>query len=337
MKEKWKATSQAAISRSRTLFRSGGVGTGNGILIALLVLFIAGFCILRPALFSAGTLQSVCLQFPEIGILTLGMGITMLIGGINLSCIASANLSAIVMISILTRWLPKEGNGLSVVAAAAAAGIFVSVAVGILNGILIAVFHVPDILATLSTQMLFGGLNLLLTKGGVLTASSPIFSALGSGTLLGVPVSVILFIFCMAIGYLVLCHTGHGREMYIYGSNRVVSRFHGTSPVLLTVRTYALSGFFVGIAAVIMTSRFSSASAAYASSYLMQTVLIAVLGGISPDGGRGRISGLILAVLLIQVISTGFNGFRLDSHLSIAILGIILLVSTWFIGRKKEE
>lgn len=309
----------------------------NIILTALLAVFAAGFCIAQPGLLSVKTVQSICLQFPEIGILTLGMGITMLVGGINLSCIASANLSGIVMIAILGRWLPEEGDSVSVVAAAIVAGVAVSMAVGVLNGVLIAVFHVPDILATLSTQMLIGGLNLLLTGGSVMSASSASLSKIGSGMIFGIPFSVVLFVLCMVFADLVLRRTGQGREMYIYGSNRVVSRFHGTSTVLLTVRTYVLSGFFVGVAAVIMTSRFSSASAAYASSYLMQTVLIAVLGGVNPDGGKGRISGLILAVILIQVISTGFNGFRLDSHLSAAILGVILLVSVFFVRKRRAE
>lgn len=321
----------------KKMARRLGKSKENIILIILLAAFAAGFCIMKPGLFSIKTLQSICLQFPEIGILTLGMGITMLVGGINLSCIASANLSGIVMISILGRWLPEGGDSVSVVAAAVVAGVAVSMAVGALNGVLIAVFHVPDILATLSNQMLIGGLNLLLTGGSVMSASSAALSEIGSGTILGIPISVILFVFCMVIADLVLRRTGQGREMYLYGSNRVVSRFHGTSAILLTVRTYVLSGFFVGVAAVIMTSRFSSASAAYASSYLMQTVLIAVLGGINPDGGKGRISGLVLAVILIQVISTGFNGFRMDSHLSAAILGVILLVSVFFVRKRRAE
>lgn len=305
------------------------------ILVAILVIFTISFSMVNPRFFTFNTLQSIGFQFPELGILTIGMAVTMIVGGINLSCIASANLSAIVMVSIMTRLIPEGADSAGAVCLAIVVGIAVSVAMGVLNGIIIAYFEVPDILATLSTQLLILGLNLGISRGNIFSAHSDIFRLFGNGDIGGVPIPLILFLLCAILAAIVLNRTVHGKSMYIYGSNATVSAFNGTGKAGMIIKTYALSGFFVGIAAIVMTSRFNSASAEYASSYLLQTVLIAVLAGVNPEGGKGRVFGLVVAIILIQVISTGFNLMRVDSHLGTAIWGIILLLSVLMGKRNK--
>lgn len=305
------------------------------ILAVILIAFIAVLSILNPGFLTFNTWESISFQFPELGVLTIGMAVTMLVGGINLSCIASANLSAIIMVTIMAALIPEGQDSKTAVFIAVAAGVLASVVIGILNGVIIAFFEVPDILATLSTQLLIGGLNLVITRGDIFSVSSQTFKQFGNGTLLGIPIPLLIFVVCVVIAAIVLNKTIQGKNMYIFGSNWTVSRFNGVNRSRLIIKTYALSGFFVGIAAIIMTSRFNSASAEYASSYLLQTVLIAVLAGVNPDGGKGKTIGLVIAILLIQVISSGFNIMRIDTHLSTAIWGIILLVSV-FINRKNK-
>jgi ribose/xylose/arabinose/galactoside ABC-type transport system permease subunit len=110
------------------------------------------------------------------------------------------------------------------------------------------------------------------------------------------------------------------------GSNKTATSFSGINVKKVTMKIYAISGLLTGLAAIIMISRFNSASAGYSTSYLLVTVLLAVLGGVNPDGGFGRISGIVMALLILQVISSGLNLMQVSSQLSKALWGIILIL-----------
>jgi simple sugar transport system permease protein len=92
------------------------------------------------------------------------------------------------------------------------------------------------------------------------------------------------------------------------------------------VKTYLLSGFLSGIASIIMTSRFNSANAGYGASYLLVTVLIAVLGGVDPSGGFGKVAGLVMALIILQFISSGLNLIGVTAFITISLWGTILIL-----------
>ena len=110
------------------------------------------------------------------------------------------------------------------------------------------------------------------------------------------------------------------------GSNEKATLFSGIQTKKVLLKIYALSGFLCGISAIIMISRFNSANAAYASSYLLVTILASVLGGVNPDGGFGKVLGLVLSLVVLQVISSGLNLLGFSAHLTIALWGVILIV-----------
>ncbi len=110
------------------------------------------------------------------------------------------------------------------------------------------------------------------------------------------------------------------------GSNEKATLFSGVPTRAVQVKIYMLSGLLCGIAAIIMIARFNSANAGYASSYLLVTILAAVRGGIDPDGGFGKMMGLVLALLVLQLISSGLNLLGFSTHLTIALWGAILIV-----------
>lgn len=297
--------------------------TGILIIISLFVSY------LKPGFLSLGTLESIAYQLPEIGLLTLAMMVTMIPGGINLSVIASSNLSGIAMALIMTSIIPKKEDNILVVILAITVGMAISLLIGFINGAIIAVFNIPAILVTLGTQMLVNGMCLVITKGGIISGFPRSFKNVGNGKLLGLPTPIILFALCIIILVIVLRKTPLGTELYLYGSNSTATIFSGVNDKALLIKSYTLSGFFAGIAAIILTSRFNSAAAGYAESYLMQSILIAVLGGINPNGGGGKITGLILSNLIIQVVASGLNILKVSSYLTTALYGIILLVAVF--------
>ncbi|MDY7030119.1 MAG: ABC transporter permease, partial [Spirochaetota bacterium] len=137
-----------------------------------------------------------------------------------------------------------------------------------------------------------------------------------------------------------LNRTPTGFNIYMYGSNETATKFSGGNNRRIIMRTYLISGFLSGCAALIMISRFNSAKAGYGASYLLVTILASVLGGVSSEGGFGRISGLILALVTLQIISSGLNLLRVSSFMTIALWGltmIVVMVINYYIDRRRER
>ena len=308
---------------------------GDNLLLLLILAIAVTLVSMKQAnFFSLGTLESICYQLPEMGLLTMAMMVPMLSGGINLSMIASANLSGIVMALIMTENISKGEDNVGIVIGAVAVGILISTLVGLINGVIIAYFKIPAMLVTLGMQMLLNGACLVITKGATISGYPASFKFLGNGKLGFIPMPFVLFAAALILLVVFLKNTPFGPKIYLYGSNNVATGFSGVDDKVLLMKTYTISGLLVGLAAVILTSRFNSAAAGYAESFLMQSILIAVLGGISPDGGKGKASGMVLSVIIIQVVASGLNILRISSYLTTAVYGLILLAAVAFRSKK---
>ena len=279
--------------------------------------------------FRSANFQSMAFQLPELGILSLAMMVTILTAGINLSIIASANISGIVAAIILTQLIKPETTSLSealIILLAILAGLSVAAVIGLLNGLLIAVVGVSPILATLGTMILMNGFAIVLTKGYVISGFPEAVLFIGNGIIFGIPMPIIIFAICAAVMALVLNRTSTGINIYMIGSNPIATLFSGVNNRTVLIRTYLLSGLYAGVAAIIMISRFNSAKADYGESYLLMTVLASVLGGVSAAGGFGKVSGLVIALIILQIVSSGLNLMRVNNFLTIAIWGMILIL-----------
>ncbi|WP_213993079.1 ABC transporter permease [Sodalis sp. dw_96] len=272
--------------------------------------------------FSVGNFQSISSQLPILGMLALGMGITMLTGGINLSIIASSNACALLMAAII---VSHSGQPLFLILALLA-GLLLAVLIGALNGVLIAWIGVSPILATLGTMTLISGLNILLSNGNVISGFPNVIQFLGNGNLLGIPVALVLFLLVMIALWILLEHTTLGRSLYLIGSNEQATRFSGVNTHRVQIIVYILSALLGWGAALLMMGKFNSAKAGYGDSYLLVTILASVLGGINPDGGFGRVLGLILALVVLQMLESGLNLLGVSSYLTMALWGGVLIL-----------
>jgi simple sugar transport system permease protein len=300
-------------------------------LLLILVVLAVGFELFLPGrkFLNIANFQSMAFQVPELGVLAIAMMITMLSGGINLSIIATANMTAITTAYILTRFIEEGATGIGpvfVMIVAVLTGLLIALLVGLLNGVIIAYVGVSPILATLGTMTLIEGLNVALTRGDVISGFPVPILFIGNGVVLGIPMPILIFVTCALVVALFLNRTPFGISVYMMGSNEKATLFSGIQTKKVLLKIYALSGFLCGISAIIMISRFNSANAAYASSYLLVTILASVLGGVNPDGGFGKVLGLVLSLVVLQVISSGLNLLGFSTHLTIALWGIILIV-----------
>jgi len=296
----------------------------GGVTLALLLAALVALlgATLGTRFLSVGTLQGIAFQLPELGMLALAMMLTLVSGGINLAVVATANLSALAMAFVLHALAPSA----LAIPVALAAGALVGCAVGAANGVLIAVVGISPIVATLGTMTFVEGLGIGLTHGGVVSGFPDALLRLGQGTVLGVPLGLLLFGLAAAALALLLRRTPFGRHVYLIGANAEATRFSGVDVRRVQIGVYLLSGGICWVAGLVMLARFNSANASYGQSYLLVSILAAVLGGIHPDGGSGRVGGLLLALVLLQVISTALNLLGLSNFLTLAIWGAALVV-----------
>lgn len=280
--------------------------------------------------FSVGNFQSIASQLPVLGLLALGMGVTMLTGGINLSIIASANACSLLMAAVIVAH-PNQPEWLAI---ALLAGLLLAVLIGVLNGVLIAVIGVSPILATLGTMTLIAGLNILLTNGAVISGFPPLIQAIGNRSLAGIPLSLMLFLAVAALLWLLLERTTLGRSILLLGSNLQATRFSGVNTTRVLITVYVLSALMSWAAALLMMSTFNSAKAGYGESWLLVTILASVLGGINPDGGFGRVIGLVLALIVLQMLESGLNLLGVSSYLTMALWGGVLILFIALQNRK---
>ena len=304
----------------------GGSTIGTLILL-LLSLWVVFALAIGERFFSVNTLQSMAFQMPELGILSLAMMLALLSGGLNLSIIATANLTGLTIAFVLTRMVPGS-EGVAWVGwqfAAIAAGFAVAGLIGLVNGYVIAYLGVSPILATLGTMTLCKGIAIGLTRGNVISGFPDPIIFIGNGTVFGVPFALVVFALCAVPVAILLNASPFGTKVYMIGSNEKATRYSGVDTRAVLLKLYVLSSLLAGVAAVVMMARFNSANAAYGESYLLVTILAAVLGGVDPFGGFGKVGGLVLALVILQMISSAFNLLNLSQFLTLAIWGGILI------------
>ncbi|HEV7956254.1 MAG TPA: ABC transporter permease [Marisediminicola sp.] len=307
----------------RTLDAAGH--TGNlGLLLAGVIIV---FSLLNPSIFASPlNLQSIAYAVPEIALLALAIAVTMSSGGIDLSIVATANLSALgaasVSIALMAGGVPGD--------AAAATGIAVALTVGVgcglINGLLVAKLRIAPILATLATMTLFSGFAVAVTRGTPLYGLPDAILALGVQTVAIIPVSFWLLILAVVVIWAVMNRTGLGLRIILVGASPEAADYTGIRRSRVLLSTYALSGAIAALAGILMSARSASATAEYGSSYLLLAITIAVLGGTNPLGGRAPIVGVGVAAIVLQAISSGFNGLHISPYIYQILQGLILVV-----------
>ncbi len=309
--------------------------TNLGRLALITILVFVGMSAAEPTLFfTQANFSSMAFQFPEFAILGLAVMVSMLTGGIDLSVIGLANLSAMLAVLVMRSFAtdPHAAHVAPAIALGVAALLSVGAVGGLLNGFAIAAVGIPPILATLGTGLIFTGIAVVLSGGAAVLGLPDAISVLGNGAVVGVPAPVLLFAALAAAVAFGLNWTGFGLRVYLLGTNPLAARFAGIDNFRVTLGAYLISGLLSALAGLVIAVRANSAKADYGSSYLLLSILIAVLGGVDPYGGFGKVSGLVLAVLSLQFLSSGLNllqvsNFDVDMTWG-ALLLLVMVVNT---------
>lgn len=312
--------------------------------IKLLFLAAAIFLVmalLRDKFVSEANIYAMAFQLPELGLFALAMTFVIISGGIDLSVVSIANVSGILVALIMRGAIERNasnGEVLLLTGLSFGIAIVVGFVLGGLNGLLIAYAGIPPILVTLGTSNLFTGIGMIFTKGNPISGFPDLYLQLGSGKALGIPISLIMFAIVAIICVVILNKTKYGMQLKFFGSNSKASLFSGIPNKSIGLRTYIISGIISALAGLEIIARTNSAKANYGSSYVVNSILCVILGGVASEGGHGTIGGVLLALLSLQFLSSGFNMLRITGTAKEMAWGILLLAVTavnFFVEQRK--
>ncbi|GLK71495.1 ABC transporter permease [Ancylobacter dichloromethanicus] len=306
--------------------------TTGGQLFMLVVINAALLAV--GAMISGGTylspfnLQSMAGQLPEIGFLAIGVMLAMCAGngGIDLSGIALANLSGVASAIIVGSFLSSTDNETAFSIAFIAVALLTGLIGGTFNGLLISRLNITPILCTLGTQMLFTGIAVVLSDGRAVAVGSPeLLSQIGNGLFLGVPISFLIFVSAAGLIAALLKFTPFGLWLMLMGTNPKAATFAGFPKARVLIATYATSGLLAGLAGVIIAARNVNVKWDYGTSYLLIAILIAVMAGVRPEGGYGRVICVVMATIALQLMSSLLNFGGLSNFVRDFAWGALLL------------
>jgi simple sugar transport system permease protein len=172
---------------------------------------------------------------------------------------------------------------------------------------------------------LYTGLGLAITRGPAITGLPVGFDKIANGSFLGVPHAVIVFVISAILVSFLLRSTVYGHQMSLMGTNEIASKYSGINNLKVTIITYMISGILGAIGGILISSHYNSAKTDYGKSYTLLTLLIVVLGGTDPNGGKGNVLGVALAVIVLQLVSSAFNILRINSFVKTFVWGLILI------------
>jgi len=320
------------------------LGTGVLGLIGFLALVLIAFSLAAPNFLTAANFDSMAFQLPELGLLTLAMLMPVISGGFNLAIIYTANISGLTL-----AWILNQNGGVNASVPVFIAGSAAALAVGSLSGAImgcvIAYIGAHPILVSLAMMIFLRGLGEFLTKGGDISGFPDFLHGIGHGFVLGIPAPLLIFLAAAAVWHILLTRSRHGFSVAMIGSNIKATAYSGVHTKRTLTLIYTLSGFMCALAGILMLTRFNSVRVGHGEALLLVTVLACFLGGVDPFGGFGRVVPVVIALVILQVLSSGLNLLGANQHLSTAVWGLFLiavmiirwLAATYRTSNRKKE
>lgn len=304
-------------------------------LVGFLAVVVLIFGLAAPRFLSLANFDSMAFQLPELGLLTLAMLVPIISGGLNLAIIYTANMAGLTLAWVLLQFGGAEaGPGAFVLGVAAA--LLVGAAAGAVMGLVIAHIGAHPILVSLAMMIFLRGLGEFLTRGGDISGFPSYLAPIGHGAIFGIPVPMLIFLAAALVWHVMLTRTRHGFAVYMIGSNIRAAGYSGLHTRRTLTLIYTLSGVLCAVAGILMLTRFNSVRVGHGEALLLITVLACFLGGVDPFGGFGRVVPVVLALVILQVLSSGLNLLGANQHLSTAVWGLFLIgvmILRWVAGK----
>jgi putative xylitol transport system permease protein len=308
-----------------------------GILLAL-ILICVGLAIGNEYFLTTRNILNVLRQTSINGILAIGMTFVILTRGIDLSVGSVVAFAGVVSASLATTSsTAMVAGGPYPAALALAAGLAVGMASGAINGVIVSRFAVPAFVATLGMLSAARGLTLLYAGGRPVPALTPEYRFIGTGdifqfemsdgTVLGLPMPVVVFAVVFLLAWWVLGATRFGRNVYAVGGNPHAATVAGINVRRTRLIVYVISGGLAGLAGMILAARTGSALTQAGIAYELDAIAAVVIGGTSLAGGVGRVTGTLIGALLIGVVNNGLDLMGVESYYQQVIKGVLIVAA----------
>ena len=290
----------------------------------VLVVLVIVFTIANPRFISPNNLLTLLRQVSMYGIASIGMTFVILLGDIDLS-----TGTIISFVNIICAYM-MVNMGLHPVIAILVS-LVAATLIGVLNGFMVSTVGIPAIIATYATQTAFYGLALIICGGMPISGFSKGFAVIGQGYVGIVPIPVIIMAICFAIGSFILNKTYFGRYFYAVGGNVEAAKLSGIRVSRIKYLVFAISGFFAGLAGIVMLSRTASGNASSgADGFEFEVITCVVLGGVSVTGGVGRMSGVVAGTFIIGALKNGMVLMNVNSYVQKIVMGVVLALAVGF-------
>lgn len=290
-----------------------------GSLIAL-VLLIFVFTIAKPTFLSVSNLINILRVAAITGLLAVGMTFVILTGGIDLSVGAIMGCA-----SMYSAYFAQVSKGYPTIAAVLV-GLGIGLLIGLFNGLCIAYLKVPAFVGTLGTMSIANGIKFLLTDAKPIPNLNEDFKYLGGGVIGGVvPFPLIIMVIVLAICFVLLYKTPYGRHVYAVGGSMSAAHVSGINTRRVMCSVYILSGILAALAGMIMSARVTSGVTSTGDGYETNAIAMVVIGGTSLAGGRGRLWGTIVGVMLLQCLSVGLDMLGVSTYFQMIIKGLVVI------------
>ncbi len=284
-------------------------------LLLVIVLMVAVFATLNQNFTSGTNLRNVARQMAILGITACGQTMVILSGGFDLSVGMAIGFVSVTSSMIMSDYGLWPGI---------ISGLLIGLAVGAMNGLMVAKAGLPPFIATLAMFSAARGLALIFSGGLPITDMPPEFSWLGAGQILTIPVpaivAAVVFLFC---AYL-MTKTRFGRHVYAIGGNEEAAHYSGVPVARVKLAVWSLHGFLVGLAAVVLTSRAVSGHATLGEGMELESIAATVIGGTALGRGRGGIFNTFLGVIAMAILTNGLNLVNVSTYYQMVVMGMII-------------
>lgn len=308
---------------SRNLLKKYGI-------VLILVALIVVMSILTPHFLSSINLMNIVKQMSIIGIIAIGVTPIIITKGIDLS-----SGSLIALVSVVAASFAHPGEYPLIVPIIMALG--VGLLAGLINGTLVAKGLLAPFIATLGMMTAARGVAMLVSDGRPIGNLSPSFLFIGQGTIMGIPVLVLIFALVGVITWVLLNKTKIGKYIYAIGGNEHAAVTAGINVSKILMIIYAYAGLLAGLAGMMLTSRIASGQPQSGLMFELDAIAAAVIGGTSLFGGIGTIGGTIIGALIIGVMNNGLDLLGVSSYWQQIVKGAIIVAAVYIDSRKNRK
>jgi len=296
------------------------LGSWEMILVYILILINLILVVFKTELyFTPGTITSIIQSSLDLSFMVMGMIFVLMLGDIDVS------IASIMIAGAMTFGLVYEA-GLGTFAAIVCC-LLTGAVCGLFNGFLVAVVKMPAVIVTISTSMLYRGSVQIILGVNSLKNFPAWMGKLGWGNFLGIPIILWCFILATVLFGFILQKTKFGRSLYIIGNNRTAAIYSGLPVTRIKMTVFTIMGIMAGVSAVFFIGRFGGVSSTMATGYELDVIAITVLGGVSSNGGKGKVYGPFISALLMEFLFYALGLFGVEANTRKIITGLVLIAA----------